>query len=388
MWYGVNGGNGSRNRRAEAGEGIDVAHESDRAPGDVAGDATALYARLAALLASGERLALCTILRVVGSGPRSAGARMLVRERGGSSGTVGGGLLEARATTWAQEVLRTGRALCRSFVLDLQQPTDEGMTCGGKAEVLVDFLDGTALAVRDLFTQVHAHLTRGEGGCLATAISRLGDDITTDHFLVAGGVSLASLSASGRSLPEDLLLAPASATPTLVERGTVRYFLDPLTPPITVYVFGGGHIAAHLVPLCHLLGFRTVVVDDRPDVVSRRRFPQATELVATPSFDHALESLPIGENGYVVIVTRGHAGDEAVLRQSLRRRPGYIGMIGSRRKSALIFEQLTREGLSPDDLARVACPIGLPIGAETPEEIAVSIAAQLVAVRAGRHGRA
>ena len=364
-----------------------MAHESDRAPGDIAGDATAFYARLAALLASGERLALCTILRLVGSGPRGAGARMLVRERGGSFGTIGGGLLEARATTWAQEALRAGRAICRTFALDLQQATDEGMTCGGETEVLVDLLDGGAAAVRDLFSHVHALLTQGERGCLATAIAQDGDGVATAHFLVSAGRIAVSSSRSLSSLPEDLLQAPVPSIPFLLARGDVRYFLEPLSPPPTVYVFGGGHIAEHLVPLCHLLGFRTVVVDDRPDVVSRSRFPQATELVATPSFDHALEDLPLGENGYVVIVTRGHAGDEAVLRQALRRRPGYVGMIGSRRKSALIFDQLAREGFSAEDLGRIACPIGLPIGAETPEEIAVSIAAQLVAARAARSGR-
>jgi xanthine dehydrogenase accessory factor len=227
-------------------------------------------------------------------------------------------------------------------------------------------------------------LRRGEQSCLVTAISLQGDGVATERFLVAGGRSAASLSAPGHSLPEDLLHAPSPSAPCLVERGSVRYFLEPLAPPITVYIFGGGHIASRLAPLCHLLGFRTVVVDDRADFASRERFPQASELVVAPSFDHALDDLPIGEDGYVVIVTRGHGGDEAILRQALRRRPGYIGMIGSLRKRALVFEQLAREGFTPEDLARVVCPVGLPIGAETPEEIAVSIAAQLVATRAAR----
>jgi xanthine dehydrogenase accessory factor len=126
------------------------------------------------------------------------------------------------------------------------------------------------------------------------------------------------------------------------------------------------------------------VVDDREDFVSQDRFPQADELIAVPFFEGALERLPIGENSYIVIVTRGHGGDQAILRQALRRRPGYIGMIGSSRKRGLVYEQLAGEGFTPDDLSQVRCPIGLPIGAETPEEIAVSIAAELVATRAGR----
>jgi xanthine dehydrogenase accessory factor len=364
-----------------------MSRDSGRMPADIAGDATAFYEHLTELLVGGERLALCTVLRLAGSGPRRPGAKMLLRDAGGSVGTVGGGGLEKRAGTWAQEVLRTGRALCRPFALDLQQASDEGMTCGGEVEVLVEFLDGATAVVRDFFAQVLAVLRRGEQGYLVTAISQEGAGVATERFLVSGGRSAASLPAPGHSLPGDLLRSPAPPAPLLVERGTIRYFLEPLAPPITVYIFGGGHIAVRLAPLCHLLGFRTVVVDDRADFASRERFPQASELVVASSFDHALENLPIGEDGYVVIVTRGHGGDEAILRQALRRRPGYIGMIGSLRKRALIFEQLTREGFTSEDFARVVCPVGLPIGAETPEEIAVSIAAQLVATRAGQGGR-
>jgi xanthine dehydrogenase accessory factor len=110
-------------------------------------------------------------------------------------------------------------------------------------------------------------------------------------------------------------------------------------------------------------------------------------LLAVPSFERVFEDLPVGEDSYVVIVTRGHGGDLAILRQALRRGPDYVGMIGSSRKRGLIFSQLAAEGIAQEELARVACPIGLSIGAETPEEIAVSIAAQLVATRAARRGR-
>ena len=364
-----------------------MSHESERTPGHVASDASAFYAIVAEHLVASERLAICTILRLTGSGPRRAGAKMFVRESEGSVGTVGGGVLEVKASAWAQEVLRTGLALCRPFALDLQQASDEGMTCGGEVEVLVECLDGRTPAVRDFFAQVLTVLTRAERGLLVTSITPSGNAVETEHFLVTGGRTLVSSPLSGLALPEDLLRGPVAAAPGLVGRGAMRYFLEPLAPPITVCVFGAGHIASHLVPLCHSLGFRTVVVDDRADFASRDRFPQAGDLVVVPSFGHALERLPLSEDSYVVIVTRGHAGDEAILRQALRRGPGYIGMIGSQRKRTLIFEQLAREGFTAEDLARVSCPIGLPIGAETPEEIAVSIAAQLIAARAGHRGK-
>lgn len=352
---------------------------------DPVNDAVTFYDRLVGLLAGGERLALCTLLRLEGSGPRRAGAKMLLRENGESLGTVGGGLLEARTIVWAEEALRTGRAICRPFALSLQQASDEGMTCGGQAEVLVEPLDGTRPAPREFYGEVLALLSRGGRGTLVTAMTKEDAGATVEHFLMVAGASMAALAAPGRTLPTEVLTSPVSA-PALIECGSVRYFLDPLAPPVTVCIFGGGHIARQLVPLCHLLGFRTVVVDDRADFASRDRFPQADELLAVPSFENALQDLPLDADHYVVIVTRGHGGDQAILRQALRRRPGYIGMIGSRRKRGLIFEALAREGVGADDLARVVCPIGLPIGAETPEEIALSIAAELVATRAARRG--
>ena len=232
-----------------------------------------------------------------------------------------------------------------------------------------------------------AILTRGERGWLATAMTRDSGGFVTEHVLVVGGEPVAALPESGRALPEDLLRAQTLPTPSLLERGSIRYFIDPLAPPITVYIFGGGHIGMYLVPLCHLLGFRTVVVDDRADFVSRDRFPRADDLRAVPSFDRGVDGIHLGAAAYVVIVTRGHGGDQAILRQALRQRPGYIGMIGSSRKRGLIFNQLIAEGFTHEDLARVTCPVGLPIGAETPEEIAVSIVAQLVATRSAQRGK-
>lgn len=355
-------------------------------PPDVACDAADFYARAAELFGVGERFALCTVVRLTGSGPRRAGAKMLVRGGGESVGTVGGGVLEVKTTQWAHEALQGGRPLYRAVALDLQQASDEGMTCGGEVEVLIEPFDGRMATASDFFAQIVALLTRGERGRLVTAITRDGGDTTTENFLVVGGEPAATTSGLGRALPEDLLRASTPLAPCLLERGGVRYFIDPLAPPITVYVFGGGHIGMHLIPLCSCVGFRTVVVDDRADFVSRDRFPHADELRSIPSFDRALDGIHLGAAAYVVVVTRGHGGDQAILRQALRQQPGYLGMIGSSRKRGLIFNQLVAEGFTREDLARVTCPVGLPIGAETPEEIAVSIVAQLVATRAAQRG--
>ncbi len=133
-----------------------------------------------------------------------------------------------------------------------------------------------------------------------------------------------------------------------------------------------------------LVDFFTVVVDDRADFANRERFPSADRIVVPDSFAGAFGDLSVDEDSYIVIMTRGHLHDRTVLEQALRTRAGYVGMIGSKKKVAETFRALQEEGFSPDDLARVHAPIGLSIGAETPEEIAMSIAAQLIQVRANR----
>jgi xanthine dehydrogenase accessory factor len=358
-------------------------HSGGEARPDATGDSQPFLAALLECLGGGERVALCTVLRLDGSGPRRPGAKLLVRERGETLGTVGGGPLEMQATAWALEALRTRQASCRPFLLDHRQASEEGMTCGGEVELLVEVLDGTDPAVRRFYGEVLTLLRGGKQGFLVTALPADGDGVATAHWLVAEGRCLAATSSAPPPVPADLS-APAPSTPSLMAHGGIRYFLDPLAPPVSVYVFGGGHIALHLAPLCRRLGFRVVVVDDRAEFVSRERFPEADELLHVPSFDGALDDLPIDRRSFVVVVTRGHGGDLAILGQSLARRPAFLGMIGSARKRALIYEQLARQGVAADALARVACPIGLPIGAETPEEIAVSIVAQLVAVRRGK----
>ncbi len=338
------------------------------------------YGRLAEMLADGQQLVLCTVIRLLGSGPRRAGAKMVVRDGAVAMGTVGGGLLEAQATAWARDARESGRPLCRSFALDLPAPSDSGMTCGGRAEVLADPLDATRPAVAAFFREVQRLVADGGRGSLVTLLRGEGDGLSTARFLVSGGRLLTSLPAAAGPLPPTIA---GAAAPALLEQGDLRFFVEPLVPPATVYIFGAGHIGLHLVPLCRRLGFRTVVVDDRADFASRERFPDASALVVAASFERALEDLEIDQESYLVIVTRGHGADAAVLRQALKRGPEYVGMIGSARKRGLIFEELLREGVAAGDLARVSCPIGLPIGAETPEEIAVSIAAELIATRAG-----
>lgn len=151
----------------------------------------------------------------------------------------------------------------------------------------------------------------------------------------------------------------------------------------TAYIFGAGHVGLALEPVLRYINFNTVVIDDRPDFANRERFPQADEVKVIDSFLDPYKEIETDENSYIVIVTRGHSGDYDVLKQTLKRKTAYIGMIGSRGKVAELYRMLKEDGFSQEELDRVYSPIGLSIFAETPEEIAISIAAEMIKVRAG-----
>lgn len=151
------------------------------------------------------------------------------------------------------------------------------------------------------------------------------------------------------------------------------------------FIFGAGHVGLALEPILRYVNFTTVVIDDRPDFANRERFPDAGEVVVIDTFQDAYRGLETDENSYIVIVTRGHAGDYDVLKQTLKRTTAYIGMIGSRNKVATLYRMLRENGFTQEELDRVYTPIGTEIFAETPEEIAISIAGEMIKVRAG-HG--
>lgn len=166
----------------------------------------------------------------------------------------------------------------------------------------------------------------------------------------------------------------------LVCGGTLEIFLEPVLPAALLYIFGAGHVAASLYKTAKDTGFDVIVVDDRETYANRERFPEAQEVIAD-DFERAMERLDIRESAYIVIVTRGHRDDMRVLRWAVKTKARYVGMIGSKRKTIAIFRELQREGLPTELFEGVHAPIGLDIGAVTPEEIAISITAELIAVR-------
>jgi xanthine dehydrogenase accessory factor len=182
-----------------------------------------------------------------------------------------------------------------------------------------------------------------------------------------------------RTLTFDLNQDPKYDT-GLVCGGTLEIFIEPVLPPAELYIFGAGHVATSLYKVARIAGFDITVVDDREVYASRDRFPEAQEVIAE-DFDKVTSRLQPTESSYIVIVTRGHRDDMRVLRWAVQTPARYIGMIGSKRKTITIFKELQKEGLAPELFDRVHAPVGLDIGAITPEEIAVAITAELIAKR-------
>ena len=168
----------------------------------------------------------------------------------------------------------------------------------------------------------------------------------------------------------------------LVCGGTLDIFIEPVLPPASLYIFGAGHVAQSLYQTAANAGFDISVIDDRESYANRERFPNAKEVISA-DFDAAMARLTPGETSYIVIVTRGHRDDMRVLRWAVRTRARYIGMIGSKRKTIAIFRELVKEGVPEHLFERVHAPVGIDIGAITPEEIAVAITAELIAARRG-----
>ena len=347
-----------------------------------------LYRAILNGLRRGECAALATVIARWGSGPREPGAAMLVLEDGRTLGTVGGGLLEAQVIEIARRVLHERLPACGTFSLSESEVEAGGMLCGGRVEVLVDFLDAGEPTCDRILTTVLAAQQAGRRCWLATSIrgtDQAGSIRTGLGLLETEGFDPGTLDAACRE-PERLMATRCETDPVLVQLGDTRCFLQPVAPRESVFLFGAGHIARELAPMCSALGFRTVVIDDRKDFANAERFPQAADIRVVDSFDTSLHQPDIGDSAFIIIMTHAHAHDRTVLAGALKTPARYIGMIASRRKRDIIFRSLGEEGVAAEALARVHSPIGLDIGARSPAEIAVSIAAELIAVRAKKQG--
>ncbi len=330
-----------------------------------------LFETLRCSLSSGEDAVLVTIVASSGSAPRGAGARMLVTPRGRVYGTIGGGAVEYRSEQIAAEILRTKRSRQEKYRLFKNDVADLGMVCGGTVDVYFRYIpagDADTLSLIDNCGDIFASL---EPSWFITELTEGGLSVYgRQHGLL------------GDPVPPEVISALATR-PCQCEAGGKVYYCERLLQPGRVYVFGGGHVAQALAPALIAADFPCVVLDDRPDFLRPELFGGAETRRIDPE-DISDVIRDFSENDYVCIMTRGHKDDMNIQRQVMRSPVRYIGVIGSAKKQRAVKEKILELGYAESEFEKVVSPIGLDIGAETPAEIAVSITAQLIMVRAGK----
>lgn len=311
-----------------------------------------------------QALMLVTVVESTGATPRGAGARMLVGPEGRICGTIGGGPVEYRSEQLALELLQRRESAEHTFSLTRDDAKKLGMVCGGSAVVHFLCITPTDRAVQAVARQ---------------ALEWYAAD--RDFWLVCD-VARGDLAIYGREDAPNWLRPWMKRRLSRVREDGRDFHVEQIGVSGKVYIFGGGHVAQELEPVLSHLGFRCVVLDDRPEFASRELFPTA-EAVLLVDFAKLEDDIHVTPADYVCIMTRGHASDTVVEAQVLGKRPRYNGMIGSRAKGAAVRQALEQEyGYTPEEIAAIVSPIGLSIGAKTPAEIAISIAAQMITARA------
>jgi xanthine dehydrogenase accessory factor len=364
-----------------------------------------VFSEILRLQERGHRAALCTIISSKGSLPMSGKAKMLVGEDGTMVGTVGGGCLEADVWAEAKRVVKKDIAKIASFILTEQHAGESGLNCGGKVEIFIEPV--VPQRMHEVFEEIARLRTEGEKGAIATVISsRIPAAMKERAKLVlrADGMGVGGIGDGGfieehvrqkaeEVMREDYLtvlqfeVGDEEAQRWGLASGEILdVFIEPIVAIPTLYLFGGGHVSLQIAKIAKMVGFKVVVIDDRPAFANQERFPMADDTRVDDLYT-VFERLKVDDQSYIVAVTRGHQHDEPVIEQAIRTEARYIGMIGSKRKISRMWKKLIERGANPDRLAQVHAPIGLEIGADTPEEIAVSVVAQLVQARRGRKDR-
>jgi len=336
-----------------------------------------IYKKAALLLKKGENIALITVISVTGSTPGKVGYKMLVwGKKGETIGTVGGGLVEAEIIDTAKNILPESECRIVAFTLDSTEDDGKGI-CGGSIEFLIETFDKKSLP---LFEELSTVIDNGEKGILVSVISpgKYPNKIFLKNAEQLNSISNINLTHEIIDSINKLAAKEQLARKTLPDG--VGIFIEPISEQPMVFILGAGHLAYYISQYMKSLDFRYTVCDDRAEFANKERFPDADNIIVE-AFGTVFNKIEININSYIVIVTKGHKDDEIVLEQAVKTDAKYIGMIGSKRKVLTIFKHLQEKGLPQETLSKVHSPIGVSIGALTPQEIALSIVSELVKIR-------
>jgi xanthine dehydrogenase accessory factor len=346
-----------------------------------------LLAEVTSALANLQDCVYCAVVETRGSTPQKAGAAMLVFPDGRQHGTLGGGCVEAEVKQRALRVLAGSnnggaeRAAVLTFCLDDNYGWDDGLICGGRMCILADALTAASRQrAAEYYRAFQRLIEQGQGCTEAVVVSADGAAVGQRYLFDGAGRLAAQLGEAPAPDHVTQNLAPLARRPGPSTQRGVAYL--PVLPRVTLVIVGGGHVGQAVARLASEVDFDVWVIDDRERYASAERFPTARRRLVGDIAATLKQILPeLNASTYCLVMTRGHNHDEEALYHLAPTAAGYVGMIGSKRKIRLIFEDLLAEGIAAEVLSRVHAPLGLDIGSQTVPEIAVSIVAELIACR-------
>ena len=342
-------------------------------------------------LEKGESVVVATVIRTKGSTPQKPGAKLLVRQDGTGAGTLGGGCVEGDIWFAAKQLMQQGgEAEYREYELNEELAAEDGLVCGGTMYFLID----PVYTPEDYLPYAREidFAYKGEGAvALATVVksgsdgkSRIGDKL----FIRENGKTegtLGNLEIDKGAIDKAKILMIHGRNEYVMTASGAEYFIEAYTTPPQLVICGGGHVSRALASLAKPLEFRLFITDDREEFANEDRFPEA-DIIVSEKPEDALPNLPINPNTFIVVATRGHRYDNTALLAAAKTPARYVGLMGSKRKTILIYEDLMRSDLSLDRIREIRSPIGLDIKARTPEEIAISIMSEMLMFRLGGSG--
>ncbi len=334
-------------------------------------------------LAEGKQVAVATVVKVYGSAPRPLGAKMAVSSAGDMVGSVSGGCVEGNVFELAQLVIKNGKAqLVEYGIADELAFEVVGLACGGNIEIYIE-----PVTINSLFESMKSKIENQQLISVATVIGGTvwgAKRLIPAHGDALGNLEHARLNAEVDSVAQALMQSQQTARQSFeIENVTADVFIEVFSPLPRLIVVGAVHIAMTLVAFGKALGFRTVVIDPRATFASSERFPNVDEMILEWPAD-ALQNLRLDESSYVVFVTHDAKFDNPALVVSLNSPARYIGALGSRRTHAKRVTALQALGVPNEKINRIHAPIGLDIGARGPQEIALSVISEIIAVKRGK----
>lgn len=344
-------------------------------------------------LVKGDPVVVATVVHTKGSTPQKPGAKLLVRNDGSGVGTLGGGCVEGDIWFAAKEILkRDGHTEFRDYELNEDLAADEGLVCGGTMYFLIDPVHSKDIYMS--FAREIENAYQGEGAvALATLIKPAASDgesrplgsklLIRENTETEG--SLGSTELDLEASQKGLELMAHGRNEYVIGRNGAEYFVEAYTTPPQLILCGGGHVSKSIASLAKVLGFKIFVTDDRGEFANGNRFPEA-DIIIVEKPEHAIPKLPVNANTFIIIATRGHRYDNVALEAAALTPAKYVGLLGSKRKTVLIYDDLIRSGLSIDRIKEIRSPVGLDINGRTPDEIAVSVVAEMLMFRLGGTG--